>query len=89
MKGYGSDRDRKRSKVVFRSGDLAVRHPDGYIEIKDRLKDVIISGENIVGQSISYIGFQSLVQRLSPKWTISGVRYLLALLNYLMTPIDQ
>ncbi|XP_050227285.1 isovalerate--CoA ligase CCL2-like [Mercurialis annua] len=32
----------------FRSGDLAVRHPDGYIEVKDRMKDIIISGgENI------------------------------------------
>jgi len=33
---------------VFHSGDLAVTHPDGYVEIKDRLKDIIISGgENI------------------------------------------
>jgi fatty-acyl-CoA synthase len=32
----------------FRSGDLAVMHPDGYIEIRDRAKDIIISGgENI------------------------------------------
>ncbi|XP_075091283.1 butanoate--CoA ligase AAE1-like [Nicotiana tabacum] len=32
----------------FHSGDLAVKHPDGYIEVKDRLKDIIISGgENI------------------------------------------
>ncbi|KAK4713913.1 hypothetical protein R3W88_019820 [Solanum pinnatisectum] len=32
----------------FHTGDLAVKHPDGYIEIKDRLKDIIISGgENI------------------------------------------
>ena len=32
----------------FRSGDLGVRHPDGYIELRDRSKDVIISGgENI------------------------------------------
>lgn len=32
----------------FRSGDLAVKHPDGYLEVKDRLKDIIISGgENI------------------------------------------
>jgi len=32
----------------FHTGDLAVRHPDGYIEIKDRSKDIIISGgENI------------------------------------------
>lgn len=33
---------------VYHSGDLAVTHPDNYVEIKDRLKDVIISGgENI------------------------------------------
>jgi len=32
----------------FHTGDLAVRHPDGYVEIKDRAKDIIISGgENI------------------------------------------
>jgi fatty-acyl-CoA synthase len=32
----------------FHSGDAAVVHPDGYVEIRDRLKDVIISGgENI------------------------------------------
>ena len=32
----------------FRSGDLAVMHPDGYVEIRDRAKDIIISGgENI------------------------------------------
>ncbi len=35
----------------FRSGDLAVWHPDGYIEIKDRSKDIIISG----GENISSI----------------------------------
>jgi fatty-acyl-CoA synthase len=34
--------------VWFRTGDLAVVHPDGYIEIRDRSKDIIISGgENI------------------------------------------
>ena len=32
----------------FHTGDLAVRHPDGYVEMKDRAKDIIISGgENI------------------------------------------
>jgi fatty-acyl-CoA synthase len=32
----------------YHTGDLAVRHPNGYIEVKDRLKDIIISGgENI------------------------------------------
>lgn len=35
----------------FWSGDLAVQHPDGYIEIKDRAKDIIISG----GENISSI----------------------------------
>jgi fatty-acyl-CoA synthase len=37
----------------FHSGDLAVRHPDGYIELKDRAKDIIISGgENISTQEV-------------------------------------
>ena len=32
----------------FHTGDLAVRHPDGYVEVKDRAKDIIISGgENV------------------------------------------
>ncbi|MCQ4321980.1 acyl-CoA synthetase [Stutzerimonas stutzeri] len=35
----------------FHTGNLAVRHPDGYVEIKDRLKDIIISG----GENISTI----------------------------------
>ncbi|MEM7334274.1 MAG: acyl-CoA synthetase, partial [Chloroflexota bacterium] len=35
----------------FHSGDLAVKHPDGYIELKDRSKDIIISG----GENISSI----------------------------------
>ncbi|MGH6876659.1 MAG: AMP-binding protein, partial [Rhizomicrobium sp.] len=36
------------SRGWFHTGDLAVRHPNGYIEIKDRAKDIIISGgENI------------------------------------------
>jgi fatty-acyl-CoA synthase len=37
----------------FHSGDLAVQHPDGYIEIRDRLKDIIISGgENIASIAV-------------------------------------
>ena len=32
----------------FHSGDVAVMHPDGYVELRDRLKDIVISGgENI------------------------------------------
>jgi fatty-acyl-CoA synthase len=43
----------------FRSGDLAVVHPDGYIEIKDRAKDVIISG----GENISTLEVEEALYR--------------------------
>ncbi len=43
----------------FRSGDLAVAHPDGYIEIKDRSKDIIISG----GENISTIEVEDVLYR--------------------------
>eukprot|EP00252_Welwitschia_mirabilis_P021130 TRINITY_DN5322_c0_g1_i4.p1 TRINITY_DN5322_c0_g1~~TRINITY_DN5322_c0_g1_i4.p1 ORF type:complete len:544 (+),score=-75.98 TRINITY_DN5322_c0_g1_i4:177-1808(+) len=41
----------------FRTGDVAVRHPDGYIEIKDRSKDIIISG----GENISSVEVESVL----------------------------
>jgi fatty-acyl-CoA synthase len=43
----------------FHSGDLAVRHPDGYIEIKDRSKDIIISG----GENISSLEIEETLYR--------------------------
>jgi fatty-acyl-CoA synthase len=43
----------------FHSGDLAVTHPDGYIEIKDRSKDIIISG----GENISTIEVEDVLYR--------------------------
>jgi fatty-acyl-CoA synthase len=43
----------------FRSGDAAVVHPDGYLEIRDRLKDVIISG----GENISSIEVEGVLLR--------------------------
>jgi fatty-acyl-CoA synthase len=43
----------------FHSGDLAVWHRDGYIELRDRLKDIIISG----GENISTIEIEQLVVR--------------------------
>ncbi|MYB53181.1 MAG: long-chain-fatty-acid--CoA ligase [Acidobacteriia bacterium] len=40
----------------FHSGDLAVWHPDGYVELKDRSKDIIISGaENISSQEVEKV----------------------------------
>jgi len=54
MKGYYNDPEATQ-KVLgdgwFHTGDAAVLHPDGYVEIRDRIKDVIISG----GENISSI----------------------------------
>jgi fatty-acyl-CoA synthase len=51
MLGYYKDPEATAAAVPdgwFRTGDLGVMHPDGYVELRDRLKDVIISGgENI------------------------------------------
>jgi fatty-acyl-CoA synthase len=41
----------------FHSGDLAVMHPDGYIEIRDRMKDIVISG----GENISSIEVEKVL----------------------------
>ena len=43
----------------FHTGDLAVRHPDGYVEIKDRAKDVIISG----GENVSSLEVEELLYK--------------------------
>jgi fatty-acyl-CoA synthase len=62
MKGYLKNPDATREAFLggwFHTGDLAVRHPDGYIEIKDRLKDIIISG----GENISTIELESVLYR--------------------------
>jgi fatty-acyl-CoA synthase len=40
----------------FRTGDLGVRHPDGYIELRDRAKDIIITGgENVASVEIERV----------------------------------
>ena len=54
MKGYHRDAPSTEAAFAggwFHSGDLAVRHPDGHLQIRDRLKDIIISG----GENISSI----------------------------------
>jgi len=60
MKGYL--RDKNANKVAFKdswfhTGDLAVMHRDGYIELKDRSKDIIISG----GENISSIEIEKII----------------------------
>ncbi|MGB6104238.1 MAG: AMP-binding protein [Pusillimonas sp.] len=59
MKGYLKNEaatDEAFRDGWFHTGDLAVMHPDGYVEIKDRAKDIIISGgENISSQEIEEV----------------------------------
>jgi fatty-acyl-CoA synthase len=62
MKGYLGNptaTDQAFDGGWFHSGDLAVWHPDGYLEIRDRLKDIIISG----GENISTIEVESTLYR--------------------------
>ena len=54
MKGYLKNKpstDKAFAGGWFHSGDLGVKHPDGYIQLRDRSKDIIISG----GENISSI----------------------------------
>ena len=62
MKGYFEDPAATREAFAggwFHSGDLGVRHPDGYIQLKDRSKDIIISG----GENISSIEIEDVLYR--------------------------
>ncbi len=62
MEGYFNDPEataRAFHGGVFHTGDAAVVHPDGYVEIRDRLKDVIISG----GENISSVEVEGLLLR--------------------------
>ncbi|GAB2914184.1 acyl--CoA ligase family protein [Rhodococcus aerolatus] len=56
MLGYLKDDEATRAAAPdgwFRTGDVGVRHPDGYVELRDRTKDVIISGgENIASVEV-------------------------------------
>ena len=48
MAGYYRDEEATERAIPdgwFRTGDLGVMHPDGYVELRDRAKDIIISGE--------------------------------------------
>ena len=59
-KGYYKDPEATRKLFaggVLRSGDLAVWHPDGSLQIQDRAKDIIISG----GENISSVALESML----------------------------
>jgi fatty-acyl-CoA synthase len=62
MKGYLKNPKATREALAggwFHSGDLGVMHPDGYIQLKDRSKDIIISG----GENISSIEVEDVLYR--------------------------
>ncbi len=62
MEGYYRDPEATERALLggwFHSGDAAVVHPDGYMEIRDRIKDVIISG----GENISSVEIEGVLLR--------------------------
>ena len=62
MKGYLKDHEATQKTLGdgwLRSGDLGVMHKGGYMEVKDRLKDIIISG----GENISSVEIESVLHR--------------------------
>ena len=62
MKGYLKNPNATREAMAggwFHSGDLGVTHPDGYIQLKDRSKDIIISG----GENISSIEVENALYK--------------------------
>ena len=62
MKGYLKNKDESDKSMAqgwFHSGDLAVMYPNGYIQIKDRSKDIIISG----GENISSVEIENTLYK--------------------------
>ncbi len=79
MKGYLKNPQATQEAFAggwFHSGDLAVQYPDGYIKIKDRSKDIIISGgENISSIEVEDVLYRhpavlaaAVVAKPDPKW---------------------
>jgi fatty-acyl-CoA synthase len=79
MKGYLKNRKATDAAFAggwFHSGDLGVKHPDGYVQLRDRSKDIIISGgENISSIEVEDALFQhpavalaAVVARPDKKW---------------------
>jgi fatty-acyl-CoA synthase len=79
MKGYLKNAKATQEAFAggwYRTGDLAVQYPDGYIKIKDRSKDIIISGgENISSIEVEDVLYRhpevlaaAVVAKPDPKW---------------------
>ena len=72
MKGYLKSRKATEEAFAdgwFRTGDLGVKYPDGYIKIMDRLKDIIISG----GENISSIEVENVLYKMPEVQTCAVV----------------
>ena len=97
MKGYFKDKDATDKAMAggwFHSGDLAVMHPDGYVKIQDRSKDIIISG----GENISSIEIENTLSPNIPQYQLllwlpnlmkSGEKFLVLLLKWLKINLLQ
>ncbi len=62
MMGYYKNEEATKESMKsgwFHSGDLAVMHPNGYIQVKDRSKDIIISG----GENISSVEIENIITK--------------------------
>jgi fatty-acyl-CoA synthase len=79
MKGYLKNPDATAQAFAggwYHTGDLAIRDPDGYVKIRDRSKDIIISGgENIASIEVEDVLYRhpavtdvAVVARPDPKW---------------------
>ncbi|MFG1411214.1 acyl-CoA synthetase [Xanthobacter sp. VTT E-85241] len=86
MKGYLKNppaTDKAFSGGWFHSGDLGVKHPDGYVQLKDRSKDIIISGgENISSIEVEdalykhpAVSAAAVVARADDKWGETPVAF--------------
>ncbi|KAL6649139.1 hypothetical protein ACP70R_013363 [Stipagrostis hirtigluma subsp. patula] len=89
MKGYLNNpeaNDKAFKGGWFLTGDVGVVHPDGYIEIKDRSKDVIISGgENICSKEVEEVLFRhpavadaAVVAMPHPRWAETPCAFVVA-----------
>jgi fatty-acyl-CoA synthase len=99
MKGYL--KNEKATKEAFEggwfhSGDLAVKNPDGYVKIKDRSKDIIISGgENISSIEVEDVLYRhpaviaaAVVAKPDPKWGETPCAFLELKPGVEVTPAD-
>jgi fatty-acyl-CoA synthase len=99
MLGYYRDEDATRAAFAggwFHSGDLAVIHSDGYIELRDRLKDIVISGgENIATIEVEHalmahpaVAEAAVVGRPDEKWGEVPVAFLTAAIGQVPDPAE-